>query len=109
MIGLTPDITAATFVPHGVLPLAFAEGLTADVEVLDRMRGRVFDEVRTPDSFAEIGVDRETGTVTWLGDADLAPYRALIARMGAPTVRARGSRTPRSGSSRRSAVRRAVS
>jgi uncharacterized protein DUF2442 len=73
MIGLTPDITEAVVVRHGVLRLTFADGLTGEVEVLDRMRGPVFEEARTPEGFAKVTVDKETGTVTWPGGADLAP------------------------------------
>jgi hypothetical protein len=73
MIGLTPDITEATVVRHGVLRLTFADGLTGEVDVLDRMRGPVFDEARTREGFAKVAVDRETGTVVWPGGADLAP------------------------------------
>jgi hypothetical protein len=50
MIGLTPDMTEASVVRHGVLRLA--DGLTGEVEVLDRMRGPVFDHARTPERFA---------------------------------------------------------
>jgi hypothetical protein len=70
---LTPDITAATVVRHGVLRLTFADGLVGDVEVLDRMRGPVFAQARTPAGFAAVSVDDETGTVVWPGGADLAP------------------------------------
>ncbi len=73
MIGLTPDITEAAVVRHGVLRLRFADGLTGHVEVLDRMQGPVFTDARTPDGFAQVTVDKETGTVTWPGGADLAP------------------------------------
>jgi len=73
MIGLAPDITAVAVVRHGALHLVFADGLTGEVEVLDRMRGPVFDDARTPDGFAKVTVDHETGTVTWPGGADLAP------------------------------------
>jgi hypothetical protein len=73
MIGLTPDITVAAVVRHGVLRLRFADGLSGEVEVLDRMRGPVFDQARTPEGFAEVSVDSETGTVVWPGGADLAP------------------------------------
>jgi hypothetical protein len=73
MIGLTPDITDAVVVSHGVLRLTFADGLSGEVDVLDRMRGPVFDEARTPEGFAKVSVDGETGTVTWPGGADLAP------------------------------------
>lgn len=73
MNSLTPDITAASVVRHGVLRLTFADGLSGEVEVLDRMRGPVFDDARTPSGFAKIEVDTETGTVVWPGGADLAP------------------------------------
>ena len=73
MIGLTPDITEAAVVRHGVLSLRFADGLSGEVEVLDRMRGSVFEQARTPEGFAEVTVDPETGTAVWPGGADLAP------------------------------------
>lgn len=73
MIGLTPDITAVEVLGHGVLRLTFADGLSGDVHVLDRMRGPVFADARTPTGFAEVSVDPEAGTVVWPGDVDLAP------------------------------------
>jgi len=73
MIGLTPDITEAAVVRHGVLRLEFADGLTGEVAVLDRMRGPVFEHARTSEGFAKVTVDEETGTVTWPCGADLAP------------------------------------
>ena len=73
MIGLTPDITRVDVLRHGVLRVTFADGTRGDVEVLERMRGPVFDEARTPEGFARASVDGETGTVVWPGGADLAP------------------------------------
>jgi hypothetical protein len=73
MTGLTPDIIAVAVVRHGVLRLTFADGLRGEVDVLQRMRGPVFDAARTPEGFARVMVDPETGTVVWPGDADLAP------------------------------------
>jgi Protein of unknown function (DUF2442) len=73
MIGLTPDITDVAVPRHGTLLLTFADGLTKEVDVLDRMRGPVFDEARTHQGFAQVRVDEETGTVCWPGGADLAP------------------------------------
>lgn len=58
---------------HGVLRLAFADGLSGEVDVLDRMRGPVFDRARTPEGFAEVFLDAEGGTAAWPGGADLAP------------------------------------
>lgn len=83
MIGLTPDITAATVVAHGLLRLTFADGLSAEVDVLDRMRGMVFAEARTHEGFAKVSVDPETGTVVWPCGADLAPDTLYVrARTG---------------------------
>ena len=73
MSGLTPDITAASVLRHGVLRLSFADGVVGELDVLDRMRGPVFARARTPEGFAEVSVDAETGTVVWPGGADLAP------------------------------------
>jgi len=73
MTGLTPDITHAAVVRHGVLALMFSDGLTGEVDVLDRMRGPVFETARTPEGFPQVTVDAESGTVTWPGGADLAP------------------------------------
>jgi hypothetical protein len=73
MTGLTPDITAASVVRHGVLRLTFADGLTGEVDVLDRMRGPVFEQAVTLGGFAEVTVDSESGTIVWPGGADLAP------------------------------------
>lgn len=73
MTGLTPDITEAHVLRHGRLRLTFGDGLTGDVDVLDRMHGRVFEHARTPAGFQEVTVDAESGTVVWPGGADLAP------------------------------------
>jgi hypothetical protein len=73
MIGVTPDITAVDVVRHGVLSLTFADGVTGEVAVLERMRGPVFNEALTPEGFSRVRVDAETGTVVWPGGADLAP------------------------------------
>lgn len=73
MSGLTPDITAVRVVEHGVLALTFADGTQGTVEVLERMRGPVFDDARTRDGFSAVTVDVESGTVVWPGGADLAP------------------------------------
>jgi Protein of unknown function (DUF2442) len=73
MTGLTPDITAAFAVRHGVLRLTFADGLAGEVDVLNRMQGPVFEQARTPSGFAKVTVDPESGTVVWPGGADLAP------------------------------------
>jgi hypothetical protein len=57
MIGLTPDPR------HGVLSPRLADGLTGDVEVLDRMRVP-FEQAHTPEGFAKVSVDPETHDIT---------------------------------------------
>jgi hypothetical protein len=73
MIGLTPDITDASVPQHGVLRLTFADGMTGEVYVLDRMLGPIFERAVTTEGFVEVSVDSETGTVCWPSGADLAP------------------------------------
>ena len=73
MTAFAQDITGVTVVRHGVLRLEFADGLVGDVDVLDRMRGPVFAEARTPDGFAQVSLDSELGTIVWPSGADLAP------------------------------------
>jgi hypothetical protein len=68
-----PDITAVSVVCHGVLRLTFADGLTGEVDVLDRMRGPVFERARTPAGSTAVTSDSESGTIVWPGGADLAP------------------------------------
>ena len=48
--------------------------------MLPRMWGPVFEQARTPEGFAKVAVDAETGTIAWPGDADLAPDHPLRAR-----------------------------
>ncbi len=73
MNGLTPPITTASVVRHGVLELTFADGLSGVVEILPHMWGPVFERARTEEGFAEVYLDAESRTVAWPGGADLAP------------------------------------
>ncbi|HJZ36207.1 MAG TPA: DUF2442 domain-containing protein [Solirubrobacterales bacterium] len=71
---LSDEIITAVSVPrHGVLEITFADGTHGEVEVIQRMRGPVFEEARTVEGFAKVEVDPESGTVVWPGEADLAP------------------------------------
>jgi len=73
MNGLTPDIVEASVVRHGVVKLTFADGLSGEVEILQRMWGQVFEQARTEEGFAEMYLDVETHTIAWPGEVDLAP------------------------------------
>jgi hypothetical protein len=65
MIGLTPDITSVAVIRHGVLRLTLSDGLTGELDVLDRMRGGVLAQARTPDGFDQVTVDAEIGTIVY--------------------------------------------
>lgn len=73
MIDLTPDLTGDAVVRDGVLRLTFADGLTREATVLERMRGPVLEAARTRAGFRHAFLEIETGTVTWPALADLAP------------------------------------
>lgn len=46
-VSMITDITAVTVVSHGALRLTFADGVSAELDVLDRMRGAVFADAHT--------------------------------------------------------------
>jgi hypothetical protein len=73
---ITPlyDVTDVEILGHYRLRLTFSDGLIGDVDLSDlRDWGGVFAPLRDPDTFAQVRVDPETGTITWPDGADLAP------------------------------------
>ncbi len=66
-------ITKASVVRHGVVRLRFADGLSGEVEIIQRMWGPVFERARTEEGFTEMYLDAETHTIAWPGEVDLAP------------------------------------
>ena len=73
MSGPDYDIIEASIVRHGVVKLRFADGLSGEVEILQRMWGPVFERARTRKGFAEMYLDTEARTIAWPGEVDLAP------------------------------------
>ena len=65
------EISAVRVAAHGVLELTFVDGTSGRVDVLDRLRGPVFERARTPDGFRQVHIAE--GTVAWPGGADFAP------------------------------------
>ena len=58
------------------LRLTFADGITGEVDLSDRLAGPVgpmFEPLLDVDFFAQVVVDEELGTVVWPNGADLAP------------------------------------
>jgi hypothetical protein len=62
MIGIQCEVvTSVRVVRHGVVILTFADGLEGEVDLLERLRGPVFERARTPEGFAEVYLDKEAG------------------------------------------------
>ena len=58
------------------LRLTFADGLTGEVDLTERLAGSVgpmFEPLRDVAYFAQVVVDEELGTIVWPDGADLAP------------------------------------
>lgn len=58
------------------LRLAFADGLVAEIDLVDKFSGDigpVFRPLTDPTVFAQVTVDAELGTIVWPNGADLAP------------------------------------
>jgi hypothetical protein len=75
---------------RGRLWLRFADGASGELDVIDRLRGPVFEIARTEAGFAQAGTDPEGHTVCWPGGADLAPdvlHRAVTNGTDVATAR----------------------
>jgi hypothetical protein len=72
------DITAVEVADHGILRLTFADGTSGEVDVLDRMRGPVFERARTPAGFREVHIAE--GTVAWPGGAAELIFQVISER-----------------------------
>jgi hypothetical protein len=65
------DIVEFEIVSFAILRLSFADGLEGTVDLRDRLRGPVFERVRTPEGFGEAFL--RDGVICWPGEVDLAP------------------------------------
>jgi hypothetical protein len=54
------------------LEVEFADGVHGVLDYADKLWGPVFEPLRDPARFAEVGID-EDGAVCWPGGPDLAP------------------------------------
>jgi hypothetical protein len=58
----------------------FADGTAGEIDLAGELWGEVFDRLREPAEFAQVGVDVGLGTLVWPNGADFAPeflYQAL--------------------------------
>jgi Protein of unknown function (DUF2442) len=68
------DVTKVEVVQERTVRLSFSDGSERVVDLAPLLWGPVFEEIaRDDDLFAEVGVDPDTGTITWPNGADLDP------------------------------------
>jgi hypothetical protein len=85
-------ITGVEVIGDHELRLTFEDGTVGDVAFDDREWQGVFEPLRDPRRFAEVGVDEQLGTVVWPGGLDMAP-EPLYAEARRPPVPHRSAAT----------------
>ncbi len=68
------------------LRVTFDDGAVREVSLEGQLDGPVFEPLRDPELFAQVTVDRESGTVTWPTGADLDP---IVVYEGLPPLNSR--------------------
>jgi hypothetical protein len=68
------------------LRVTFDDGAVLEVDLDGQLDGPVFEPLRDPALFAQVEVDRESGTVMWPTGADLDP---IVIYEGLPPLHAR--------------------
>ena len=70
-----PHIIGVEVRSHFVVALTFSDGSHGVVDLGPSMRGRgnMFAPMQDPDYFAQVFVDRESGTIAWPNGVDLDP------------------------------------
>jgi hypothetical protein len=51
----------------------FDNGVAKEVDLSNEMHGEVFEPLRSPEMFASMVVNEETGTIEWPNGADFSP------------------------------------
>ena len=65
-------IVSVKALPGYKLEVEFADGVRGVVDLSRELWGPVFEPLRDPEKFAEVGLD-EDGAICWPNGADLAP------------------------------------
>lgn len=80
------DIVEVEVIGDYTVRVTFDDGAVRDVRLDDELRGPVFEPLRDPKLFAQVTVDRESGTIVWPTGADLDP---IVVYEGLPPLNAR--------------------
>jgi Protein of unknown function (DUF2442) len=77
---IAPEMVAVIPRPGHTIRIVFADGEVRDVDITHLLSTPAFSPLRDVAMFEQVGVDEQTGTVTWPGNLDLDPdviYNAL--------------------------------
>ena len=80
-------ITSVRPLPDHRLFVEFADGISGEIDLSDRLFGPMFEPLRDWSTFSQVGID-EFGAICWPNGADLAPD-AIHARLSALSGAAR--------------------
>ncbi len=83
------DIVEVEVTGDHALRVTFDDGAVRDVSLDGQLDGPVFEPLRDPEMFAQVEVDRVSGTVTWPTGADLDP---IVVYEGLPPLNAQVAR-----------------
>jgi hypothetical protein len=83
------DIIEVEVIGDRALRVTFDDGAIREVNLKGKLDGPVFEPLRDPERFAQVTVDRESGTVSWPTGADLDP---IVIYEGLPPLNARAVR-----------------
>mgnify|MGYP001816315617 CR=1 FL=1 len=72
---MLPRVTRVGHVRDYQLEVHFSDGTIATLDFRDRIAGRggVFEPLESIESFAQVSVDQESGTLVWPGGVDFCP------------------------------------
>ena len=55
------------------LRLEFSDGIVKEVDLYGELHGQVFEPLKDPGFFRQVGINQETNTIEWPNGADFAP------------------------------------
>jgi hypothetical protein len=67
------QVTGARSISAYRLRLEFSDGIVKEVDLSGELHGHVFQPLKDPGFFRQVGVNQETNTIEWPNGADFAP------------------------------------
>jgi hypothetical protein len=73
-------VTAAKYLSDYRVWLAFNDGTQGEVDLADRLHGKIFAPLKDKVLFGQVVLDPEADTIVWPNGADLAPeyFKSLL-------------------------------